>query len=109
MLGGPESPGQLWFRGEYERALVLALRERNLSASFRDFGMSVTTSYRLGQIYHSLGDYAKAADLLTRNVMQLEGDLRVQSWLGDLHTPTSRRVDPVLAQRFKKLVHHADL
>ena len=80
VLGGPESPGQLWFRGEYERALVLALRERNLSASFRDFGMSVTTSYRLGQIYHSLGDYAKAADLLTRNVMQLEGDLRRETF-----------------------------
>src|SRR6266566_1824684 len=80
VLGGPESPGQLWFRGEYERALALALRERNLSASFRDFGMSVTTSYRLGQIYHSLGDYAKAADVLTRNIMQLEGDLRRETF-----------------------------
>jgi class 3 adenylate cyclase/tetratricopeptide (TPR) repeat protein len=80
VFGGPESPGQLWFRGEHERALALGLRERVFSASFRNFGMSIMTNYRLGQIYHSLGDYAKAADALTRNVTQLEGDLRRETF-----------------------------
>jgi class 3 adenylate cyclase/tetratricopeptide (TPR) repeat protein len=80
VFGGPESPGQLWFRGEHERALALGLRERVFSASVRNFGMSIMTNYRLGQIYHSLGDYAKAADALTRNVTQLEGDLRRETF-----------------------------
>jgi tetratricopeptide (TPR) repeat protein len=75
-LGGAESPGHLWFRGEYERALALALRERTFSVSFGNFGWAILTNYRLGQIYHSLGDYAKATEALTRNVTQLEGDLR---------------------------------
>ena len=75
-LGGAESPGHLWFRGEYERALALALQERTISVSFGNFGMAILTNYRLGQIYHSLGDYAKATDALTRNVTQLEGDLK---------------------------------
>ncbi|MGH7399633.1 MAG: AAA family ATPase [Candidatus Rokuibacteriota bacterium] len=75
-LGGAESPGHLWFRGEYERALALAQRERTLSVSFGNFGMAILTNYRLGQIYHSLGDYAKATEALTRNVTQLEGDLK---------------------------------
>ena len=80
VLGGPESPGQLWFRGEHERALALALRERSISVSFRNFGGAITANYRLGQIYHSLGDYAKAADALTHNVTQLEGDLRRETF-----------------------------
>ncbi len=80
VFGGPETPGHLWFRGQHERALALALRERTFSASFRNFGWTIMTNYRLGQIYHSLGDYAKAADALTRNVVQLEGDLRRETF-----------------------------
>jgi len=80
VFGGPEAPGHLWFRGQHERALALALRERTFSASFRNFGWTIMTNYRLGQIYHSLGDYAKAADALTRNVVQLEGDLRRETF-----------------------------
>jgi len=76
VLGGAESPGHLWFRGEYDRALTLALRERTFSVSFGNFGWTILTNYRLGQIYHSLGDYAKATDALTRNVTLLEGDLK---------------------------------
>jgi tetratricopeptide (TPR) repeat protein len=75
-LGGAESPGHLWFRGAYERALALALQERTISLSFGNFAMAILTNYRLGQIYHSLGDYPKATDALTRNVTQLEGDLK---------------------------------
>jgi tetratricopeptide (TPR) repeat protein len=77
-MGGAESPGHLWFRGEYDRALTLALRERTFSASFGNFGWAIVSNYRLGQIYHSLGDYPKATDALTRNVTLLEGDLKRQ-------------------------------
>jgi class 3 adenylate cyclase/tetratricopeptide (TPR) repeat protein len=80
VLGGPETPGHLWWRGEHDRALALALRERALAASFRNFGWTITTDYRLGQIYHSLGDYSKAADALKRNVTLLDGDLRRETF-----------------------------
>ncbi|HWN05457.1 MAG TPA: AAA family ATPase [Candidatus Dormibacteraeota bacterium] len=79
-LGGAESPGHLWFRGEYDRALSLALRERTFSASFGNFGWAILSNLRLGQIYHSLGDYPKATDALTRNVTLLEGDLKRQAF-----------------------------
>jgi tetratricopeptide (TPR) repeat protein len=76
LLGGPESPGNLWFRGEYDRARTLALRERTFSASFGNFGWAIVSNYRLGQIYHSLGDYPKATEALAHNVARLEGDLK---------------------------------
>ena len=75
-FGGPESPGYLWVRGEYDRALTVALRDRAVGASFGSFADTVRSNYRLGQIYYSLGDYRSAVDALTRNVELLEGDLR---------------------------------
>jgi tetratricopeptide (TPR) repeat protein len=77
-MGGAESPGHLWFRGEYDRALTLALRERTFAASFGNFGWAILSNYRLGQIYHSLGDYPKATEALAHNVTRLEGDLKRQ-------------------------------
>ncbi len=77
-MGGAESAGHLWFRGEYDRALMLALRERTFAASFANFGWTIIATYRLGQIYHSLGDYPKATEALTRTVTLLEGDLERQ-------------------------------
>jgi tetratricopeptide (TPR) repeat protein len=77
-MGGAESAGHLWFRGEYDRALTLALRERTFAASFANFGWTILATYRLGQIYHSLGDYPKATEALTRTVTLLEGDLERQ-------------------------------
>ena len=76
LFGGPESPGYLWIRGEHDRALTVALRDRAVAASFGSFGDTVRANYRLGQIYYSLGDYSSAAEALTRNVELLEGDLR---------------------------------
>jgi class 3 adenylate cyclase/tetratricopeptide (TPR) repeat protein len=76
LMGGAESPGNLWFRGEYDRARTLALRERTFSASFGNFGWAIVSNYRLGQIYHSLGDYPKATEALAHNVTRLEGDLK---------------------------------
>jgi class 3 adenylate cyclase/tetratricopeptide (TPR) repeat protein len=80
VLGGPETPGHRWFRGEHDRALASALRERAILATFRNFEITITTNYRLGQIYHSLGDYSKAVDALSRNVALLEGDLRRETF-----------------------------
>lgn len=75
VMGGPESPGNLWWRGLHERSVALTQRERALGASFRNFGMVVIANFRLGQACHSLGDYAKAAEILDRNVTLIEPDL----------------------------------
>ena len=79
-FGGPESPGYLWVRGEYDRALTVALRDRAVGASFGSFADTVRSNYRLGQIYYSLGDYTSAVDALARNVELLDGDLRRESF-----------------------------
>ena len=78
--GGAVSVGHLWWRGEYDRAITLARREQTLAASFRNFELSIGANFRLGQAYHSLGEYSKAADVLERNVTLLEGDLRQETF-----------------------------
>ncbi|MEX2148474.1 MAG: adenylate/guanylate cyclase domain-containing protein [Candidatus Rokuibacteriota bacterium] len=75
VLGGPESPGNLWWRGMHERALALATRERAVAADFSNFAMQVTANFRLGQIHHSLGQYDRAAAVLLQNVKALDGEL----------------------------------
>ncbi len=79
-LGGAESTGHLWWSGAHERALPLVLREIEFSRSFRNFAFSVIGNYRLGQIYHSLGEYAKAVEPLRRNVEVIEPDLHAQTF-----------------------------
>ena len=78
VMGGPESPGNLWWRGLHERAIVLSDRERALAASFRNFGLLIVANLRLGQARHSLGDYVTAAETLDRNVTQIEADLHYE-------------------------------
>ena len=73
---GTEGTGHLWWRGEYEQAVTLARREQTLAASFGNFGLAIGANFRLGQAYHSLGEYSKAAEVLERNATLLEGDLR---------------------------------
>jgi class 3 adenylate cyclase/tetratricopeptide (TPR) repeat protein len=80
VLGGPESPGNLWWRGLHDRAVTLNQRERALAASFRNFGMTITTNFRLGQVYHSLGKYPEAAEILHRNVTMIEDDLHRETF-----------------------------
>jgi class 3 adenylate cyclase/tetratricopeptide (TPR) repeat protein len=80
VLVGPESAGHLWFRGEHARALSLALQERAVLATFRNFKATIITNYWTGQIYHSLGDYGKAVEALSRNVALLEADLQRETF-----------------------------
>jgi class 3 adenylate cyclase/tetratricopeptide (TPR) repeat protein len=80
VLGGPESPGNLWWRGMHQRALVLATRERAVGSDFGNFAMAVTANFRLGQINHSLGDYDRAAAALNQNIAALSGELRRQTF-----------------------------
>jgi class 3 adenylate cyclase/tetratricopeptide (TPR) repeat protein len=72
---GPESPGKLWWAGEYDRALKAAERDRAVSASFGNFAMQVVATCRLGQVQQTLGNYGSAADLLRQVIGSLQGDL----------------------------------
>ena len=77
-LGDAESSGHLWWRGEHDRAVTLARREQAVGATFGNFELAIAANFRLGQAYHSLGEYSKAAEVLERNVTLLDGDLRKQ-------------------------------
>ena len=72
---GPESPGQLWWMGEHERALRAAERDLAMAASFRHFGLRVVASCRLGQAHHALGDFGRAAELFRQIVDSIQGEL----------------------------------
>jgi class 3 adenylate cyclase/tetratricopeptide (TPR) repeat protein len=72
---GPESPGQLWWSGEHERALRVAERDLTVAASFGNFGLRVVATCRFGQAHHALGNYQHAADLLGQIVSSLQGEV----------------------------------
>jgi tetratricopeptide (TPR) repeat protein len=72
---GPESPGKLWWAGEYDRAFKTAERDRAVGASFGNFAMQVVATCRLGQVQQTLGNYRPAADLLRQVIGSLQGDL----------------------------------
>jgi len=72
---GPESAGQLWWNGEHERALRAAERDLTIAASFRNFGLRVLGSCRLGQAHHALGNYGRAAELFRDVVASTQGGL----------------------------------
>jgi tetratricopeptide (TPR) repeat protein len=75
VVGGPESPGQLWWAGEHERAVTVGQRDLAIAADFGNFGLRVVSSLRLGQAYHALGDYGRAIEFFGRTVAALSGDL----------------------------------
>jgi len=70
-----ESAGQLWWNGEHERALRAAERDVAIAASFRNFGLQVLGGCRLGQAYHALGNYGRAAELFRDVIASTQGEL----------------------------------
>jgi class 3 adenylate cyclase/tetratricopeptide (TPR) repeat protein len=72
---GPESPGQLWWAGEHDRAVRVADRDLAVSASFGSFPLRIVAGCRLGQAHHALGNYGQAADLFRQILASLQGDL----------------------------------
>jgi class 3 adenylate cyclase/tetratricopeptide (TPR) repeat protein len=67
--------GALWWSGDYPRAIEVAQRDLAVAAGFRNFALSVVTNLRLGEVYHALGDYPRAAELFRRTRETLQGDL----------------------------------
>ncbi|HLC42025.1 MAG TPA: hypothetical protein VJO34_10440, partial [Methylomirabilota bacterium] len=73
--GGPESLGHLWWTGDYDRAVTVGQRDLIVATDFGHFALKVVTNFRLGQVYHALGDYPRAIDFFKRNMKALDGEL----------------------------------
>jgi predicted ATPase len=60
--------------GDLDRALVYGQCARAIATTLGDFPLQVTTNWFLGQVYHGLGDYRQAIDVLGQNVMSIQGE-----------------------------------
>jgi tetratricopeptide (TPR) repeat protein len=76
--------------GDLEGAIVAGQQALELAAVLGEGDVQVETSYRLGQIYHAIGDFGRAAELFRRNVEAVDresgmasSNFRIQSqaWL----------------------------
>jgi class 3 adenylate cyclase/tetratricopeptide (TPR) repeat protein len=74
--GGAESPGQLWWTGEHERALMVGQRDLAIGVDFGNFGGRIVAACRLGQTHHALGDYPRATAALRGVVAALGRELQ---------------------------------
>jgi tetratricopeptide (TPR) repeat protein len=63
-----------WILGDQDRAIEFGQRALALATALSDFALQVTTHFRLGQVYHALGDYRGAVEFLGRNIASLEGE-----------------------------------
>src|SRR5262245_20496246 len=61
--------------GDNDRAVEYGERAFALIATLGDFSLQVELHFRLGQIYHAIGEYRRAMDVLRLNVEALKGDL----------------------------------
>ena len=88
-----------WVRGDYELALASGQRARAIAGALGDLALQVQTHFYLGQLYHTLGDYRQAIDLLQWNVTTLTGELRYERF-GELLLPVRLPglVGPCLAE-----------
>jgi class 3 adenylate cyclase/tetratricopeptide (TPR) repeat protein len=68
-------------RGDPDRALEAGQRARAIAAALGELALQVETHFHLGHVYHALGDYRQAIDVLLWNVAALTGAL-LQERLG---------------------------
>jgi len=61
--------------GDNTRAIETGERALAITATLGDFWLQIEMNFRLGQVYHAIGEYRRAMDLLRRNVESLTGDL----------------------------------
>jgi tetratricopeptide (TPR) repeat protein len=58
----------LWQRGDLDGAIASGQQALALATALGDSALQMDASFRLGQVYLSLGDFGRAAELLRRNV-----------------------------------------
>jgi class 3 adenylate cyclase/tetratricopeptide (TPR) repeat protein len=76
---GSENPGHLWWRGDHRHAVRTAQQQHGLGAALPPgiprFALEIVTNLRLGQAYHSLGEYLPAMGFLRRNLALFTGEV----------------------------------
>src|SRR2546426_1102762 len=83
-IGGPARPGGgfvyrthgLFLAGDCRSAVEAGQRALAIAGALHDPCLEESANVYLGQVYHWLGNYRRAAELLGRNVASLEGELR---------------------------------
>jgi len=60
---------------DLDRAIESGQRALALATAHGDIGLQVMAHFYVGSVYHDLGDYRRAVDVLGWNVASLEGDL----------------------------------
>jgi tetratricopeptide (TPR) repeat protein len=68
--------------GDYDSALELGHRSRAIAMTVGDFSLHITANAFLGQIYHAMGAYRQAIDILRQNVASLTGNMRYERFPG---------------------------
>ena len=66
--------------GDQDRAIDYGHQALAIADSVDDFRLRLRANTYLGQTYHALGDYRRAAGFLTRNIDALDGDRILQSY-----------------------------
>jgi class 3 adenylate cyclase/tetratricopeptide (TPR) repeat protein len=74
-FGALEGTGALWWMGDHEHVITTARRELGAGPAMAawGFGLSLATNLRIGQAYHSLGEYSRAMNSLRKNLDMLQG------------------------------------
>jgi tetratricopeptide (TPR) repeat protein len=76
--------------GNLDGAITIGQQALELAAEIGDSALQMEATYRLGQVYYAIGDFARAAELLRRNLEaadresdRLSTDVRIESqaWL----------------------------
>jgi class 3 adenylate cyclase/tetratricopeptide (TPR) repeat protein len=72
--------GYSYMMGEQGHALEFGQRALAIARDLDDFGLTVEAHFRVGQIYHALGDYRKAISILKTCIDFLQGDLAYEKF-----------------------------
>jgi class 3 adenylate cyclase/tetratricopeptide (TPR) repeat protein len=72
-----EGTGALWWMGDHQHVITTARREMGAAPAMAawSFGLMLATNLRIGQAYHSLGEYPRAMEALRKNIELLAGGL----------------------------------
>ena len=83
--------------GEHDVARAASERALRLATDHQDFALQVTAQMYLGQVYHALGQYPRALEVLGQNVIALTDDLLYEHFgMANLPIVTSRIFSPIV-------------
>ena len=89
-----EGTGALWWMGDHQHVITTAQRELAAVPAMDAsgvMGLVLATNFRVGQAYHSLGEYERAMEFLRKNIeLQAGGQEEYHSYMIGLPSVLSR-------------------